>query len=177
MLKGKIFNKLKINLKILYKKLKIQSNKKTEIPTHHFCIVNYRPKSLCLQSTFKKKYITIQNKMNKSYTSSSFHAISTDIPDPLSPPLPNVHRFCQVLGATSRISTELLYVGSSWSSCLCTSMWRGPQEYITYELVPTFPAVSHILIVFVMGGRWPYSYCFVGCCLHDLFNIACSILV
>ena len=28
------------------------------------------------------------------------------------------------------------------------------------------------LIVFVMGGRWPYSWCFVGCCLQDLFNIA-----
>ena len=31
--------------------------------------------------------------------------------------------------------------------------------------------------VFVMGGRWPYRCCFVGCCLQDLFNIACSILV
>ena len=33
------------------------------------------------------------------------------------------------------------------------------------------------LIVFVMGGKWPYSCCFVGCCLQDLFNIAHSILV
>ena len=32
-------------------------------------------------------------------------------------------------------------------------------------------------IVFVMEGRWPYSWCFVGCCLQDLFNIAYSILV
>ena len=32
-------------------------------------------------------------------------------------------------------------------------------------------------IVFVMGGKWPYSGCFVGCCLQDLFNIARSILV
>ena len=32
-------------------------------------------------------------------------------------------------------------------------------------------------IVFVMGGKWPYSCRFVGCWLHDLFNIACSILV
>ena len=23
-------------------------------------------------------------------------------------------------------------------------------------------------IVFVMGGRWPYSWCFVGCCRQDL---------
>ena len=32
-------------------------------------------------------------------------------------------------------------------------------------------------IVFVMGGRWPYSWCLVGCCRQDLFNIASSILV
>ena len=28
-----------------------------------------------------------------------------------------------------------------------------------------------------MGGRWPNSSCFVGCCFQDLFNITCSILV
>ena len=32
-------------------------------------------------------------------------------------------------------------------------------------------------IVFVMGGRWPYSWCFVGCCRQDLFNIAHNVLV
>ena len=32
-------------------------------------------------------------------------------------------------------------------------------------------------IVFVIGGRWPYSWCLVGCCCHDLFRIARSILV
>ena len=32
-------------------------------------------------------------------------------------------------------------------------------------------------IVFMTGGRWLYSWCFVGCCLQDLFNIAHSILV
>ena len=32
-------------------------------------------------------------------------------------------------------------------------------------------------IVFVIGGRWPYSWCFLGCCLQDLLNIACSIIV
>ena len=110
---------------------------------------------------------------------SSCHAISMDIPDPLSPPLPIVHCFRQVFRTRSRIGTELMYVGSSWSSCLFLSMWRGPQEYITYELVPTSPAV------FCMSGfsnfnsfrdGW-YSCCFVGCCLLDLFNIACSILV
>ena len=32
-------------------------------------------------------------------------------------------------------------------------------------------------IVFVMGGRWPYNWCLVGCCRQDLFSIACNILV
>ena len=32
-------------------------------------------------------------------------------------------------------------------------------------------------LVFVMGVKWLYSCCFVGCCLQDFFNIAHSILV
>ena len=32
-------------------------------------------------------------------------------------------------------------------------------------------------IVFVIGGRWPYSWRRVGCCCQDLFNIARNILV
>ena len=32
-------------------------------------------------------------------------------------------------------------------------------------------------IVFMIGGRWLYSWCLVGCCCQDLFKIACSILV
>ena len=32
-------------------------------------------------------------------------------------------------------------------------------------------------IVFMMGGRWPYSWCFLGCCRQNLFNIALKILV
>ena len=28
-----------------------------------------------------------------------------------------------------------------------------------------------------MGGKWPYSCCFVGCCFQDLVNIAPNILV
>ena len=32
-------------------------------------------------------------------------------------------------------------------------------------------------IVFVMWGRWPNSWCLVGCCHQDLFNIARKVLV
>ena len=58
--------------------------------------------------------------------SSSCRTISTDIPDPLSPPLPIVHRIRQVLKATPRILTELLHVGSCWLPYFCSAMWRGP---------------------------------------------------
>ena len=42
------------------------------------------------------------------------------------------------------VSAQLLYIGSSWSFCLCSSMWRGPLEYIAYEFVLTSPAVSRM---------------------------------
>ena len=58
--------------------------------------------------------------------SSSCRAASTDIPDPLSPLFPIVHRLRQVLRATSCILTWLLYVCSSWLSCFCSSICRGP---------------------------------------------------
>ena len=93
-----------------------------------------------------------------------------------------------------------------WSSLAAPpyrpSLSAGPQGYIWYlhraavcmfELV-ALPLLGYvkgskrvhqcptclvylILIVFMMGGRWLHSYCFVGCCLQDLFNIARSILV
>ena len=58
--------------------------------------------------------------------SSSCRAASTDIPDPLSPLLPIIHRLWQVFRATSRILTEVLYVCSSWSSCFCSAICWGP---------------------------------------------------
>ena len=70
------------------------------------------------------------------------HVASTDIPDPLSPLLPIIHRLWQVFRPTSRILTQLLNVCSSWSSCFCSAICGGPQEYITYELVPASSAVS-----------------------------------
>ena len=66
-------------------------------------------------------------------------AASTDIPDPLSPLLPIVHRFWQVFRAASRILT---YVCSSGSSCFCSAICGGPLEYITYEFVPASPVGS-----------------------------------
>ena len=61
----------------------------------------------------------------------------------------------------SCIDTELLYKDSSWSSYRCSPMWRGPLEYITFEFVLTFPAVSRMsgssnldsFLWWVVGGR------------------------
>ena len=105
-------------------------------------------------------------------SSSSCRTASMDLPDPLLPPVSIFYCSREVFQATSRIGTEL-YIGSSWSSYLCSSMWKGPHYYIVYEFVVFSPAVTRMSgssnsNSFMMGGRWPYSCCFVGCCLQDL---------
>ena len=95
----------------------------------------------------KKRQVQLTYKYKKkSYisSSSSCQTVSTDIFGPLSPPLPIVHCFWQVFRATSSTFTKLLYVCSSWTSCHRSSMWKGPQGYITYEHVSTSPAVFRI---------------------------------
>ena len=62
-------------------------------------------------------------------------------------PYVGVHR------STSLMSSSLLF--QQYPACLVRLTW----------------------IVFVIGGRWPYSWCLVGCCHQVLFNIALNILV
>ena len=62
------------------------------------------------QNIFHINSISIYRSNSFQLSSSSCHAISIDIPDPHSPLFPIVHCFRQVLMATSRIVTELLYV-------------------------------------------------------------------
>ena len=127
-------------------------------------------------------YIYIYIYIYISSSSSSCHAISTDIPYLFSPSLSIVHCFRQVLSATP---------ASSYSSCMQVRAGR-PAFARPCEGVPRSTSlmssslllqqcleclVRLILTVFVMSARWPYSSCFVWCCLQDLFNIARSILV
>ena len=77
----------------------------------------------------------------RSSSSSSCRTASMDLPGPLLPLISIVHRSRKVFQATSSIGTELLYIGTCWSSYICSSMWWGPQEYIAYEFVLTSPAV------------------------------------
>ena len=61
------------------------------------------------------------------------------------------------------------YVGVHWGPSLMSSS-------LLFQQCPAC-LVRLTWIVFVIGGRWPYSWCFVGCFREDLFNIARSILV
>ena len=54
-----------------------------------------------------------------------------------------------------------------------TSLMRSS---LLFQQCPTC-LVCLTWIVFEMGGRWPYSWCLVGCCRQDLFSIALNILV
>ena len=78
------------------------------------------------------------------------------------------HSCCMYIRA-GRPAFALPYVGVHKSTSLMSSSL----------LLQQCPAclVRLAWIVFVMGSRWPYSWCLVGCCHQDLFNIARNILV
>ena len=78
------------------------------------------------------------------------------------------HSWCMYVRA-GRPAFASPYVGVHRSTSLMSS----------FLLLLQCPAclVRLTWIVFVMGGRLPYNWCFVGCCLQDLFYIACNILV
>ena len=59
--------------------------------------------------------------------------------------------------------------GAHERTLLMNSLFRLKQ----YRACP----VRLIWTVLEMGGRSPYSCCFVGCCIQDLFNITRSIFV
>ena len=58
----------------------------------------------------------------------------------------------------------------------CVGVHKSTSLMSSSLLLQQCPAclVSLTWIVFVIGGRWPYSWCLVGCCRHDLFKIARS---
>ena len=78
-------------------------------------------------------------------------------------------------------SSGLLYVrtGRPTFACPCEGVYWSASLMSSSLLFQQCLAclVYLLLIVFVMGGRRPYSCCFVGCYRQELFNIARSILV
>ena len=86
--------------------------------------------------------------------------------------------------------SSLLFIASNWSSGLhpvssyscwmyvragfhrpCEGVHRRTSLMSLSPLLQQCPAclVRLTLIVFVMGGWWPYSWCFMGCC-PDIFS-------
>ena len=80
---------------------------------------------------------------------------------------------------SSRSCCMYVLAGQSAFSRLYVGVHRSTSLMSSSLLLQQCPAclVSLTWIVFVMGGRWPYSWCLVGCCRQDLFNIALNILV
>ena len=64
-------------------------------------------------------------------------------------------------------------------ACSCVGFYRRTSLMSSSLFLQQCPAclvrITHM--VYKMGGKWPYSSFLVGCCFHDLFKTACSILV
>ena len=118
----------------------------------------------------------------KEYSSSSCRAASADILDPLSPFLlsfiasgrssglhPVSSHSCCMYVRAGRPTLAHPYVGVHRSTSLMSSSL----------LLQQCPAclVRRTCIVFLMGGKCPYSWSLVGWCRQDLFNTALNILV
>ena len=78
------------------------------------------------------------------------------------------HSCCTYVRA-SRPAFVRSYVGVHRSTSLMSSS-------LLLQLCPAY-LVRLTWIVFVMRGRWAYSWCLVECCHQDLFNIASNILM
>ena len=123
-----------------------QSSHKMYSNHHHHHVVPLAWISLTLSRHFSLSFIA-------SGRSSGLHPVSSHScwiyvragRPAFARPYEGVHR------STSLMSTSLLL--QQYPTCLVRLTW----------------------IAFMMGGRWPYSWCLVRCCRQDLFNIAGSI--
>ena len=115
---------------------------------HHHHVVRLARISLTLSLHVSLSFIA-------SGRSSGLHPISS-------------HSCCMYVQA-GRPAFDWPYVGVHRSTSLT----------ISSLLLQQCPAclVRLACIVFVIGGKWPYSWCLVGCYCQDLFNIAFNILV
>ena len=110
---------------------------------HHHHVVPLARISLTLSRDFSLSFIA-------SGWSSGLHPVSS-------------HSYCMYVRA-GRFAFAWPYVGVHRSTSLMSSSLLL-QQCLECQVRLT-------CIVFVMGGRWPYSWCLVGCCRQDLFNIA-----
>ena len=80
---------------------------------------------------------------------------------------------------SSRSCWMYVHAGCPAFAWPCVGVHKSTSLMSSSLLLQQSPAclVRLTWIVFVIGGRWPYSWCLVGCCRQDLFKIACSILM
>ena len=128
---------------IIHQTKMFQEGMKSHHHHHHHHVVPLAQISLTLSRHFSISFIS-------SGRSSGLHPVSS-------------HSCCMYVLA-GRPAFAQPYVGVHSSTSLMSSSL----------LLQQCPAclVRLIWIVFVMGGRCPYSWCFAGCCRQDLFNIA-----
>ena len=116
-------------------------------------------------------------------SSSSWRAADTDYPwhslatSPYhSSPLAGLQGYIQCPHRAAVCKFELVRPAFAWPY---VRVHRSTSLMSSSLLLQQCPAclVRLTCIVFVMGGKWPYSWCLVGCCHQDLFNIALNILV
>ena len=120
------------------------------VPTHHHHhhVVLVARISLTLSRHFFQSFIA-------SGRSSGLHPVSS--------------HSCWMYVRAGRPAFARPYVGVHKSTSLMSSS-------LLLQLCPA--CLVHLTwIVFMIGGRWLYSWCLVGCCRQDLFKIAYSILV
>ena len=116
---------------------------------HHHHVVPPARISLTLSHHFSLSFIA-------SSWSSGLHPVSS-------------HN-CYMYVRAGRPAFPWPYAGVHRSASLMSSSSPPPQQ------CPVC-LVRLTCIVFVMGGRWPYSWCLAGCCRQDFFNIARNILM
>ena len=91
--------------------------------------------------------------------------------------------YTQLNAKTVRFQTILFSIQIQFHfkqlSSPCVGTHKSTSLMSSSLLLQQCPAclVRQTWIVFVIGSRWPYSWCLVGCCCQDLFRIARSILV
>ena len=115
---------------------------------HHHHVVPHAWISLTLSCHFSLSFIAFGR-------SSGLHPVSS-------------HNSCMYVQA-GRPAFAWSYAGVHRSTSLMSSS-------LFHQQCPAC-LVRLTYIVFVTEGSWPYSWCLVGCCHQDLFNIARSILV
>ena len=109
---------------------------------HHHDVVPLARISLTLSRHFSLSFIS-------SGRSSGLHPVSS-------------HSCCKYV-LTGRPAFARPYVEVHWSTSLMSSSLLLQQWPVCL--------VRLIWIVFMIGGRWPLSWCFVGCCRQDLFKV------